>query len=273
MAIALPFSVTSERGAIVSTGAVIGSPRLRDMPLRPALQTSGAAGRGERESSAAECLAEAVATGDEAETMRLLDLGASVHDAPDRGLHRDVTPLALAARGSRPASLLHLLLQRGAVAAPATTLRSQQTEDRLISAAAPADMPPLGDRGINAALQAWTTAYVDSAAHEAEALAKLHLLITFGADVNAAAEHTGETPLHLAAKGFQKYRVEGVGSHKNRYTSRRMESSAFKVAALLRAKADPTIRDRNYRTAFDNVSTVLRQELLRTAEQLTWTLS
>jgi ankyrin repeat protein len=115
--------------------------------------------------------------------------------------------------------------------------------------------------GFNSIMQAWTTAYVNPAEHEAEARAKLRLLLEYNADVQARIAHTGETALHWAAMDFQRRRSEGASARINRWTTNRTECAKMKFLLLLQAGADPLVRNRRNQTALDLVSPNFRSEL------------
>eukprot|EP00927_Polykrikos_kofoidii_P056272 TRINITY_DN50421_c0_g1_i1.p1 TRINITY_DN50421_c0_g1~~TRINITY_DN50421_c0_g1_i1.p1 ORF type:complete len:249 (+),score=33.33 TRINITY_DN50421_c0_g1_i1:111-857(+) len=222
--------VHSPRG-VVCIGHDDGQPSLRDDPLCRFLPQRP-------EHTLTEALADAVFDDDFERVVELVDKqGASVWEKPQRGRHNGVHPLALAARGGRSSTILRFLLERGAAGKE--------------------------HRRMDAAVHAWAATFVDIAEFEAECRAKLRLLVAYQADVNASNEHTGETPLHVAANLFERHRSQGASSNINRWTTSRSDSAKFKYTLLLKARADPAMRDRRFKTPLDYVSPGFWEELPR----------
>merc|ERR1719199_2041706 len=90
--------------------------------------------------------------------------------------------------------------------------------------------------------------------NEAEARAKLRLLLEYQADVHARIAHTGDTALHWAAMDFQRRRAEGASAKINRWTTKRTDCAKMKFLLLLQAGADPLVRNRRNQTPLDLVS-------------------
>lgn len=214
-----------------TAGAACGPAVLRDDPLGDVLPRA-------RPDAIAEALADAIYAGEEVEVRRLITAGAGPNLPPVQGRHADVKPLALAVRGTRTIDIVRLLLESGAVVCPTAA-----------------------DPGLNAVMQAWTSAFVDVVEFEAETRAKLRLLLEYRADISARVAHTGDTALHWAASEFQRRRAEGASPKINRWTTKRSDCAKLKFLLLLQARADPSIRNRKNQTPLDLVSANFRSEL------------
>jgi len=177
-------------------------------------------------------LTTAVDAGDFAQVRQLVEAKADINALNENG----ISPAALAVKGSRPSALLDYLLSNGAeVAAPS--------------------------RHEHSLLQAWTTAFVDVGAHGPDLKEKLRLLIRAKADLDERIGHTGDTPLHLAARNFDSHRVKAGTPGMSRHSQERFEAAKFKFKLLLEAKADASIRNSAHQTAIDLVASKHRREL------------
>jgi hypothetical protein len=174
----------------------------------------------------------AVDAGDFTEVRKLVEAKADVNALNENG----ISPAALAVKGSRPSSLLEYLLNNGAeVVAPS------QHEHSL--------------------LQAWTVAFVDVKPHGPDVKEKLRLLLQAKADIDERIGHTGDTPLHLAARNFNSHREKAGTPTMSRHTQQRFEAAKFKFKLLLEAKANASIRNSTHKTAMDLVDSKYRREL------------
>eukprot|EP00746_Dinoflagellata_sp_MGD_P116722 gnl/MRDRNA2_/MRDRNA2_52535_c0_seq1.p1 gnl/MRDRNA2_/MRDRNA2_52535_c0~~gnl/MRDRNA2_/MRDRNA2_52535_c0_seq1.p1 ORF type:complete len:265 (+),score=53.72 gnl/MRDRNA2_/MRDRNA2_52535_c0_seq1:95-889(+) len=187
--------------------------------------------------SPSELLAAAIADDDVTEVSRLLTSGTcDVLEAPRKGRHRGLLPVAIAAKGSRSLDMLQLLLQEvSARSSPAI--------------------------GIGEAVHGWALSFVDGLDHHEVLRKKLRLLVQFGGDVNMRLDHNGETALHVVARMFDRHRTLSTGPERNLWTQKRFESARLKFGLLLHARADPSIRNRNHETPLDLIEPKFRNEL------------
>uniref|UniRef100_A0A7S1F430 Ankyrin repeat protein n=1 Tax=Noctiluca scintillans TaxID=2966 RepID=A0A7S1F430_NOCSC len=203
-----------------------------------------------------EAFAEAIENGEVDEVKLLLEAGVLPRGRASKGRHQGVPPLAIAARGAKPADILHLLLE--------VTADTEATGDVVSIHDVTCEMEVtrrLGrDEEIFAALMAWTDTFVDVDVHRAQVITKLNLLLAHGVDVNARVEHSGDTALHVVARIFQRNRSQLTGPSANNWTQRRFNCAKFKWELLQRAGAEP-LRNRRHELPIDLVSSDLRGEL------------
>lgn len=187
--------------------------------------------------SPSELLASAIANDSIPDVCHLLVSGmCDVAEAPAKGRYRGLLPVAIAAKGSRSVDLLHLVLKESSARCTPVI-------------------------GLGEALHGWALSFVDGQNHHEVLRMKLKLLIDFGVDVNMRLDHSGETALHVVARGFDRHRKLSTGPERNLWTQRRFESARLKFGLLLHARADLSIRNRNHETPLDLVEPNFHNEL------------
>lgn len=182
-----------------------------------------------------EKLAEAVGRADLGSARRLIDERADVNHVTSDGS----CPAALATMQGRPPALLQLLLESKA------SVRLAASASRDISL-----------------VHIWGTAEMHTRRLQEEARAKLRLLVTHRADLDARVRLSGDAPLHLAAEEFQRRRAETRRSRKpSPEGHHKTLGIQCQCQLLLQARADPGVKNLMNKTPLDLVDPEYRREL------------